>query len=249
MSDDHAPLVMLHTAQNNVEAFGALLSELAPDVPARHVLRDDLLHEAFAAGELNDDIRRRSAEALRAEARGGAALVLCTCSTIGPGADDADATSEAEGLAPVLRVDRPMAELAVAEHRRIGVAATFETTLKPTMDLIAEAAARAGRDVELVPCLFSQGRARFEAGDLEGYLEVIADGLRQAAQNTDVIVLAQASMAPALARAGGLPVAVLSSPRSGLETALDLWRREIALRYERPLAGRDLPPFVFNRQK
>jgi len=224
MTDQRAPLVLLHTAESNVVAFDALLAELAPDVPTRSVLRDDLLKEAFAAGELTDDIRRRTTAALRAEVGKGAGLVLCTCSTIGPGADDADAASRIEDAAPVLRVDRPMAELAVAEAKRIGVAATFETTMIPTMDLLADAAARAGRAVELVPCLFAEGRTRFEAGDIEGYLDVVAAGLREAAKTTDIIVLAQASMAPALARAGELPVAVLSSPRSGLEHAIAIWR-------------------------
>ena len=229
MTVNQAPLVLLHTASSNVDAFTALLAETAPDVPAAHVLRDDLLKAAFAAGELTDDIRMRTAEALQSLAEDGAGLVLCTCSTIGPGADDADqGTREAE-LAPVLRIDRPMAEIAVTTGSRIGVAATFETTMQPTMDLIADAGRRLERDCILVPFLFSEGRALFEAGDMEGYLDVIAAGLRKAAAETDVVALAQASMMPALERAGDLPVPVLSSPRSGLDAAVAVWRTRAAM--------------------
>ncbi len=228
MTANQAPLVLLHTASSNVDAFTALLAETASDVPAAHVLRDDLLKEAFAAGELTEDIRRRTAETLQALAENGSGLVLCTCSTIGPGADDADAESRKRDFAPVLRIDRPMAEIAVTTGGRIGVAATFDTTMKPTMDLIADAGRRLDRECKLVPYLFAEGRALFEAGDTEGYFDVIAAGLRAAAAETDVVVLAQASMMPALERAGELPVPVLSSPRSGLDAAVAVWRTRAA---------------------
>ena len=100
--------------------------------------------------------------------------------------------------------------------------------MQPTMDLIADAGRRLERDCVLAPFLFSEGRALFETGDMEGYLDVIAAGLRKAAAETDVVVLAQASMMPALERAGELPVPVLSSPRSGLDAAVAVWRTRVA---------------------
>ena len=50
---------------------------------------------------------------------------------------------------PVLRVDQPMADRAVATAQRIGVIATLPTTLEPTADLIRRRAAAAGKNIEL----------------------------------------------------------------------------------------------------
>lgn len=215
-----SPLVLLHTAQSNVTAFAKLLAETAPDVPAIHILRDDLLKAAFAAGELTDAIRAETAATVRALAADDAGLVLCTCSTIGPGADDAAKTTPV----PILRIDRPMMMAALNAGRRIAVAATFATTMAPTLDLLRQCAREAGKDPQIQEFLFDTARAAFEAGDTEAYLDIIAVGLRQAAQSADVIVLAQASMAPALARLKQRPVPILSSPESGLAAAVGIWR-------------------------
>ena len=88
-------LAFVHTIPANIETFDALVGELAPDIPVRHALHGELLKEALDAGELTADIRRRTAEAVVKEAEKGAAVVLCTCSTVGPGADDAAVTARA----------------------------------------------------------------------------------------------------------------------------------------------------------
>lgn len=216
-----SPLVLLHTAQSNVDVFTALLAEAAPDIPARHVLRDDLLKAAFAAGALTDAIRSETSEALAALAADDAALVLCTCSTIGPGADDAARTA----AVPVLRVDRPMMMEALETGSRIAVVATFATTMAPTLDLLRDCATKTGKEPDIQEFLLGEARAAFDDGDTQRYLDIIAGGLKQAARNADVIVLAQASMAPALARLDELPVPVLSSPQSGLHEAVSVWRK------------------------
>jgi hypothetical protein len=214
-----AALILVHTAQSNVEVFSGLLAELAPEVPARHLLHQELLDESLAAGEFTPELRRRTAAAMH-EAAGDAGLVLCTCSTIGPGADDA----AAESSVPILRIDRPMAEKAVAMAQHIAVTATFQTTLGPTLELLEAAALAADREVELEPFVFNEARTAWAEGDLEGYLDAIARGLGLAAEEAELIVLAQASMAAALESCPDLGVPVLSSPRLGLEAALAAWR-------------------------
>ncbi len=213
-------LAFVHTIPANIETFDALVGELAPDIPIRHVMHDELLKQALAAGELTPDIRRRTAEAVVEEAENGAAVVLCTCSTVGPGADDAAEMTATK----VMRVDRPMAEAAVRMGTRIGVAATVSTTLGPTLELLSEAAAQTGKEIDLRPVVFEEARAKLMEGDTESYLSIIAEGLHLAARDSDVIVLAQASMAPALAQCQNIEVPILTSPRSGLEAAIQAYR-------------------------
>ena len=107
---------------------------------------------------------------------------------------------------------------------RIGVAATVSTTLGPTLDLLSEAAAQAGKKIDLRPVVFEQARAKLMNGAPESYLSIIAEGLHLAAKGSDVIVLAQASMAPALAQCQNIEVPILSSPRSGLEAAIQAYK-------------------------
>jgi hypothetical protein len=215
-----ASLTLVHTVPALADTFDQLLAELAPEIPVRHVMCGELLRDALAAGELTAEIRRRTAEAIKVEARKGPGVVLCTCSTVGPGADDARSSAEI----PVLRIDRPMAEEAVGLGKRIVVCATVDTTIRPTLDLLDETARRLGREVELVPVIFEAARAKLVAGDFQGYARIIAEGLHGAAADADVIVLAQASMAPALDLCGDIEVPILTSPRSGLEAAVAAYR-------------------------
>jgi hypothetical protein len=91
--------------------------------------------------------------------------------------------------------------------------ATLPTTLRPTVDLMAATAAHEGRAVEVRKILVAGAYEALLAGDVAGHDDRIADALAQAAAMSDVVVLAQASMARAVPR---LPVAdqpkVLASP-------------------------------------
>lgn len=215
------PLSLFHTAQAHVASCEAILAELAPDLPVRHEVRAELLATAIAAGALTAEVHAEAAAALEAQA-GTAGLVLCTCSTLGPAAW----TAAARASTPILRIDEPMARQAVATGPRIGIAACVATTIAPTRELLATVADRDGRSVQLSTILIDDAWPLFEAGDQAGYVRRIAEALR-AQQGVDVVVLAQASMAPAAA-AAGLPIPVLSSPRSGLAAAVSAFRARYA---------------------
>lgn len=125
---------------------------------------------------------------------------------------------------PILRVDRPMAEAAVAAGARIIVAATLATTIGPMVGLVEDAARRAGKAVEVESAVFAEARAKLVVGDEEGHHRIIADGLHTTAASADTIVLAQASMTPALVLCADIEVPLLTSPRSGLQAAIAAWR-------------------------
>ncbi|MFE1884105.1 aspartate/glutamate racemase family protein [Streptomyces diastatochromogenes] len=204
-------LALLHTSPVHVPVFDALRDADHPDLELRHLVAEDLLERARREGPLavTDDVR----DALVRAADAGARAVLCTCSTIGA---VAEAQAAAVGV-PVLRVDRPMAAAAVAAGPRITVLAALESTLGPTADLVEEEARRAARPVSVRTLLVDGAWDRFTAGDTEGYVRSVA-AAADAVTDADVIVLAQASMAPAGGRTT-VTVPVLSSPRPGLAAA------------------------------
>ncbi|MBX0329628.1 hypothetical protein K2Z83_18315 [Oscillochloris sp. ZM17-4] len=204
-------LALLHTSPVHVATFDALAAELAPGLRLRHMVAEDLLAEARAAG-LTGALAERLAARLR-DLADGAAAVLCTCSTIGGMAERTDL-----GGTPVLRVDRAMAEAALACGPRVALVAALESTLAPTRDLLIAVAA--GRPLDISAHLCADAWAHFEAGATDAYLAAVAGCARAAAPAADVVVLAQASMAGAVPLLADLSIPALSSPRLGMRAAL-----------------------------
>jgi Asp/Glu/hydantoin racemase len=210
-------VAFLHTSPVHVPTFRALLSDLAPGTCAVALVDEDLLADARRRG-LDRSIETRLRERLQELAEHAPSVIVCTCSTLG---------GHAERLAPllgapVLRIDRPMAERAVALGGRIAVVAAVESTLGPTRELLEECAAACDSAAVVVdaPCL--EAWASFERGDLTGYHELIARHVRDLDDDVDVVVLAQATMAPAAALLRDLAIPVLSSPRLAVARAVEI---------------------------
>ncbi len=170
--------------------------------------------EARAQGGVNETL----ADAFAAAFTDFAArvdVVLCTCSTFG---------AHAEGLGKalgkqVVRIDRPLARAAVAQGSSVVIVAALESTLKPTLTLFEDEAARVGKPVKFVLSHAANAWIWFERGDEQGYLRAIAAHVDRVAERGDVIALAQASMAGAEAFVKTAKP-VLSSPRLGLLEAV-----------------------------
>ena len=156
-----------------------------------HRVDESLLADARGVG-VDGDLQRRIRTHL--QALGHVDVVLCTCSTIG---GEAEQIAAELGVAFV-RIDRPMAELAVAEGGRVGIAASLESTIAPTCALVLEAAAMAGVFVDTVEIDCCAAWPSFEVGAMTEYLAAVANSVRQAAsgQPFRAVVLAQASNSP-----------------------------------------------------
>lgn len=118
---------------------------------------------------------------------------------------------------PVLRIDEAMADEAAAIGGRIAVIATLATTLEPTCALLSERLERAGTSAAVERVLVEGAFAAVSSGDRAEHDRLVGDAVQEAAARSDVVVLAQASMASAAA--GDHPVPVLSSPAAGVARA------------------------------
>lgn len=206
-------LTLLHTSPIHVATFEALAAEAGKPVRLTHVVREDLLAPAIAEGALPEAVQSEAVALMRDLAASGP--VLCTCSTLGPAAD---AAREGAGF-PVFRIDRPMAQAAVAAGRRIAVLATLPCTLPPSTALVVEAGQGSG--VVASPMLVEGAWEETAAGDGPRAADLIRAAALEAAGTHDVLVLAQASMAAAL-EGTDLTVPVFTSPRSGFGAAVAL---------------------------
>lgn len=211
-------LAFLHTSPVHVPTFTDFLERLQPGTVAMHAVDEALLRDAQADGHAHPAVVARVQAAVRALADQGARVVVCTCSTIGAAAE---ATPTA-GRFTATRIDRAMADRAVALGPRVLVVAALHSTLAPTAALVADSAQRRGQVVQLRAHLAEGAWSHFEAGRPEVYLRTVAAAVRAAVADADVVVLAQASMAGAVAALHDLGVPVLCSPELGVRAALTL---------------------------
>jgi hypothetical protein len=205
----------LHTASVHEATFARLVAERNRSVAVVQITRPELLDRARSHGLDDPELLADIDAALGELDAAGVGVTVCTCSTIGGLAE----RTALVGQVRVLRVDRPMARLAVDRGGRIAVVAAVESTLAPTIELLKEeaTAAQALVDIELKPCL--DAWSLFELGNFEAYLRAIADHVDALPVEFSTVVLAQASMMGAVAFMA-TPARVLCSPQSAVDEAV-----------------------------
>ena len=216
-------LGLVHTSATLVPAFEQLCCERLPGVAVFNIVDDSLIKDVIAHGRLRPATARRVVQHVVAAEAAGADTILVTCSSIGRAVETAATLVDV----PVIRVDRPLAERAVATGRRIGVIATLPTTLDPTADLIGRCAAAAGREVAITARLCDGAFEALMAGDPAAHDATVAAALEALAAEVDVIALAQASMARVVAALPPDPTRppILASPPLAIEALADLFAR------------------------
>ncbi|HEY8590094.1 MAG TPA: aspartate/glutamate racemase family protein [Naasia sp.] len=216
-------LGLLHTVPALAGTFDELLKGGGAGADVVHVVDAGLLAAAIDHG-VDDAVRAEVLRHLRHLADDGADAILVTCSSIGEAVDEAARVIDI----PVLRVDAPMAEEAIAaaaerapadRAARVAVLATLPATLGPTGRLLESRVAAAPRPVEVESSVVEGAAAARSAGDQATHDRLVAAAITAAADRADVVVLAQASMAGAV-RDLGLPVPVLTSPTGGVASLL-----------------------------
>ena len=208
-------LGLIHTSATLVPLFQQLTSRSLPGVKVFNIVDDSLIADVIRKGELTAQTARRVVDYVGSAERAGADYIMVTCSSIGAAVE----ASAALTRIPVLRVDQPMADLAVQQGKKVGVIATLPTTLRPTSDLVKRRAAIAGKEIELTSRLCEGAFDALMGGDPARHDQMVAEALKELSTQVDVIVLAQASMARVV---DSLPeadkrVPILASPPTAIE--------------------------------
>lgn len=209
-------LAFLHTSPVHVPTFTALLERVRPGAKAIHVVEEGLLQEARQFGHDAPQVVEKVHQAVFAAADSGAKVVICTCSTIGGAAE----STPTRGRFWARRIDRAMADAAARLGPEILIVAALESTLGPTSALVHDSSLRLQTRVSIVEHLVPGAWHHFEQGHLDKYYASIETSVRKLLPGPSVVVLAQASMAPAEKLLQGISVPVLSSPELGVLDAL-----------------------------
>lgn len=206
---------LIHTSATLVPVFQQLCSDLLPGVATFNIVDDSLIKDVIARGELAAQTARRVVDYVASAEQAGADIILVTCSSIGAAVETAATLAKV----PVLRVDQPMADLAVQMGQKIGVIATLTTTLAPTTDLVKRRAAVAGKEIELTARLCEGAFEALMSGRPAEHDEMVASALKELSGQVDVILLAQASMARVVdtLEAKDKRVPILASPPQAIK--------------------------------
>ena len=183
---------------------------IGPDAEIISSQDPSIIAEVREAGYVTPGAAARLIGMYTEAVRQGADAILNICSSVGEVADAFQPAARYIGV-PVVRIDEEMCREAARMGRRVGVLATLATTLTPTKNTVLRTAREMGRHVEVVDGLvdaFQMNQDQFRA--------LLIDAAKKIADQVDVIVLAQGSMAYVeqdIERAVGVPT--LSSPRFG----------------------------------
>jgi Asp/Glu/hydantoin racemase len=184
-------LGLIHTSATLVPVFAELCNQYLPNIKVFNIVDDSLIKNVIACNELTPATARRVVNYVGSAELAGADYILVTCSSIGTAVETAASLTKV----PVIRVDQPMADLAVQTGKRIGVIATLSTTLQPTSDLVKRRALFAQKEIELTAVLCKGAFEALMSGDTIAHDAMVAEALGELVKKVDVIVLAQASMA------------------------------------------------------
>lgn len=183
------PFAILHATRASLEPVNQYYAANAPELDLYNLL-DDGLMRYLDANDMSRATRRFLAMLEVARDEYGAKMAMLTCSAV-----PASTMEELRGwdpAFPVIKIDEPMAKMAVAQGSRIAIMATFPATIATTQALLEAAGAKAVHSI----CVREALQALFD-GDPAQHNRLIhkacADLVSRAP--TDVLVLAQVSMA------------------------------------------------------
>ena len=203
---------VLHTSFALVDLLNKMLAETIPEARVVNIVDDSLLADVRAAGHVTPSVTRRMVGYAQLAQSAGADAIFNSCSSVG---EVADVIQQVVDI-PVVKIDDCMAEEAVTLGRRIAIIATVPTTLPPTARLIEHKAEETGKVIEVNRHLVEGAFDVLMSGDLQKHDEMLGSEIRHAASNSDVVILAQATMARIVPSLGDIPSPVLSSPSGGI---------------------------------
>ncbi|HVE11439.1 MAG TPA: aspartate/glutamate racemase family protein [Paraburkholderia sp.] len=207
-------IVVVHTGPVTVQPLKDQFKDQLPNVRMINIVDDSLLNDVRTAGHLTPEVTSRMFTYMSNAQAMGADYILNACSSVGEAVD----TLRGMIRTPIIKVDETMALEASRIGSRIGVVATVKTTLEPTVRLIRKKATEAGREVSVVERVAEEAFEALLAGNTERHDEVLKRTIVALADEVDVVVLAQVSMARLVPSLGATRVPVLSSPQSGVAT-------------------------------
>ena len=206
-------VAIFHTGSATLASMTEITSRVMPETQVMHIIEESMINDVRGSGGVTPQISARIMAYVTAAEKAGCDVFMTACSSVG-------AVVEACQFATpmrLIRIDQAMAEEAVGLGKNVAVLATVATTLAPTLELIRRTAIEQGKDIEIKETLMPEAFDHLLAGEMDQHDAMVLAGLKAALGVSDVVVLAQASMARVVTLLDEAPtVPVLTSPESGI---------------------------------
>lgn len=198
-------IAFLHTSKTHVDRFEKIIKLVNNTIKTKHYVNEDLLKHTLLTGKVNTVGFKKYINEIKKDKCN---IIICNCSTYG---------EEAEKLASVYRIDRPIAEYIIEKHDNIGLVFTAHSTKNISKKLLYKIAENKNKKITIIECDCSEYWKCFEEGNLLKYETKIAAAIKNIEQKTDVIFLAQASMQGATKHLVNFNKEIVSSPEYGIK--------------------------------
>ena len=219
-------ITMIHTVFPVVDNFKAIFEKKLGNQPATiyNIVDDSILPRILNNGSISPEIVSTVYQHISSAEKMGSDLILVTCSSI---SEVVDMVSPLISV-PVIKVDDVMTDEAIKIADTLGVVATIETTLNPTINQLRKKMAIAEKEIKIVPLLCSDAyKALINENNPEKHDLLLYKAIEEIIEDVDAIVLAQASMArllPKLKKLTNKPI--LTSTESGIERAINILQNQ-----------------------
>ena len=188
-------LAIIHTVswynKSVIEPFAEPWSKKNPDVKIINILDDSLLSESLPNGGPTPEVIRRMVLYYQAAEATGADVLMCSCTTMGPGTRIARQMIRK----PVFNIDEPMAKEAVARGVKLGILATVPTSAPATRILLEMEAAETGKKIEIKTVINETAFQHLLNNKIGLHNELVYREIEKLQNEVDIIVLGQISLA------------------------------------------------------
>ena len=213
-------LGIIHAAVFTANTVAPYCKEIIPEVEIMHLGDDTIQRDNLAApvGTIPKVNFFKFATYCHFLEEAGVDLIMLGCSTFNQAAEHARPMINT----PILNIDRPMMDLAVQQGKRVGLLGTLPSTMPSSERLLREAAADAGKDVEVVPVLCAEAFKILREGNPAKHNEILLEAIDSLSKQVDAIVMAQVSMSVLEKELTSTRVPVYNSGRTGFTRAREM---------------------------
>lgn len=203
---------IIHTTPATIASLKQLVSEIIGNAEVINIMDDSILSDMRDKHEV-ELVRERWIDYARILEKLGVQAVLSACSTVGEFAEEANRIL----TVPVYRIDEAMAEQAAATGEVISIFATLNSTLEPTVRLVERKARELKKEVTIHTVLVEGAYDSLMQGKKEEHDRKILESVNSYLKQSDVVLLAQASMASAITGQMDGSEKILTSPVLGIK--------------------------------
>ena len=213
-------LGIIHAAVFTANTVAPYCQEIIPEVEIMHLGDDTVQRDNLRApvGTIPKVNFFKFATYCHFLEEAGVDLIMLGCSTFNQAAELARPMINT----PILNIDRPMMDLAVQQGKRVGLLGTLPSTMPSSERLLRQAAAEAGREVEVFPVLCAEAFKILRTGDPKKHNEILLDAIDSLSKEVDAIVMAQVSMSVLEKELTNTRVPVYNSGRTGFTRAREM---------------------------